>query len=272
MNFEGKHYDRIVGENSSQENLDYLRLKIGSWEIKGFEKEKTERELEILAFAESCLDEYLEEFKKERRTKIPIENIHILKEGGVHEFDDEHSLALARPTNASILIDRMSNEAQFAVISFHEMIHLKSFLSQQYTEDIGVSEPRRSGISSFGSEKDKDIEGREIKIRYLGSLDESLTSFLERRFFDEKILNNLMFTDEDRNSVDFSYQNYVDFLNKIIDEIIEKSPEPITKDEIVSIMMDAKFNGSLLPLARIIKNSLGMNRMKELFEMDKKIL
>ncbi len=272
---EGKHYDRLIGTNPDQELLDQLRLEKGSAKIEGLELEKTERELELLDFAEDALDEYLVEFGKERNTRIPRENIHVVEEGGVNKYDKKLAYGLANTPTVLIMVDRIGNEALFTSLAFHEMVHIKSFQSQQHQPDmqiggIEISMPRRNGMNSFSRQKDE--HGNNVVVKYLDGLDEALTSMLERRFYDEKIKNNEMFSEEDRDSVGFSYQRQINFLDNIMDKVIEKNPEPITKEEIIKILMDAKFNGRLLPMARLIKNSLGGEELSRLLSLDREEL
>jgi hypothetical protein len=273
MNFEGKHYDRIIGdEDPDQEYLDKFHIEAGSVAIDGFELKKTAREIEVINFTEDALDTFLEEFNTKRRTKIPIENVHVLRKGGTEAAIKGARTGSANSISFSITVDEFANDVDFAMIVFHEMTHLKSFQSRVNipAEDI-LNRPRRNGVKVYGKKLDNE-EGFE-RGEYLGGLDEALNSFLERRFFDEHIKDSDFFKEEDKlNRMSYSRKQEVVSVNKVIDKIVSANKEGLIRQDVLQIMMDAKFNGRLLPLARLVKNSIGMDEMKKLFEIDKKVV
>ena len=90
---EKPHFDKLVGvkamnlpldvskEEAEQIISETLQDKGGEF-IEGLELEKTEKDKEIIELADQVAENYLRQFGRENIPDIPLDNIHLLREGG----------------------------------------------------------------------------------------------------------------------------------------------------------------------------------------------
>ncbi|MCX6719432.1 MAG: hypothetical protein NTZ38_03605 [Candidatus Taylorbacteria bacterium] len=91
-----------------------------------------------------------------------------------------------------------------------------------------------------------------------------MTGLLTQRFFENVIRNSPLFAEEMDDILktgklpEDSRQEEQESLNKLIDDIIDNNPDTgMSRDEIVEMFIDAKINGNLLGIGRLIEKSLG---------------
>lgn len=271
---EGPHADDFVGipelgspefhRNEIVHGFKKLFEK-GGEPIGDYEVEKTQEEEQLIEFAQKLANQYLHDLGRVKEINLPLENIHILKPGGTNEFTQEKFEGGSHNSrNGAIIVDRMANPALFITVLFHELIHAKSWKVFQITKNDGFSvEMYRSGL---------EVVDRSGKKYYFSDLEEAVTAYLENKFFNEHIANNPRFKPADVQEVTLSRPDELGFLYSVADEITSKLPNEFkTRDEVISLFVDAHINGRLLPLAKTIEKIYGKGSFRELGELTQQI-
>ena len=271
--FSHRSFDHIVGLNDAikkhsseiRTHIDNLLDQQGATFIEGYELKKTDREKEIIEFVSGEADRILKELGRKNPSEITQTNIHILKEGGTLDFTEGRLETGSHATKfGSVLVDRSVSEVQFALVLFHELIHMKVYKALQvlYRED-GISlEEYKSGFS---------VTDRNGEDKYFSFLDEAVTGYLTQNFLNEVLKHSPMFTDEithlqqGGNLPDISRMEELEFLNKLVDDLWEKNKDAYkSRDEVFALFVNAHVNGNLLPVGKLIERTLGKGSFRQL--------
>lgn len=278
--FEMPHLDKAVGiptnypedQKMFEESLVKKFKEIGGGKIENYEIDKTKRDIELINLAEKALDKYLEEYGRNKKIDIPLENIHVLEEDGVSKISKGKNLKGMHYTEfQDVLIDRSKMDFEFALVVFHELLHAKSFNAMQVKrynpEDKKHFDTYRTGFS---------VISRDGKNVYFNAVNEAIAGLFTRRFFDEYIKNDDQFKGElDKlNSegipVNTSREKEVrDGLN-YIHKIYEQNKDKYTEKEIIDMFINASINGELVGVARLIENTFGKGSFRKLGNDTKK--
>lgn len=273
------HVDKIVGiptehkAHTSQVEAVSLSIfeKDGRTIKEGFEIEKTERDILIINWLESHIEEYLKKYGGKRSFDIPPGKIHILKDGATEEFTEG---ALSKGgysvRTGGIIIDRNTSDVEFAISLAHELIHYGSYQSLQLLiseEGEGFLRQYRSGIS---------INSRDSKYSYLDNLEEGIVELLTENFFHEEIEKSDLFKEEIENlnkvgtKIDFTRKGEREALTNLAKAIWEKNKEEFgSQEEVLRIFIEAQLNGNILRLGKLIEHTFGKGSLRKLAEDSK---
>lgn len=270
-NFELPHADRVIGEKKEHEKefkewLQEKRQKIRE-KIQKFEIEKTERDKEIIEFANRSVDEHLGRYGRKRKVDVPLEDIHVLKDGGVEELTQGKTFAAVHyPVAGKIIIDRIKSDIDFSLRIFHELLHAKSYKALQRTIPKDELKLYRSGFNVFS---------RDGKKWFFRDIDEAIVSMVEKRFFKEKIAHNPFFQvekEQPRKKHIFGHPEERKKLNEFIDLLWKKNKDTIeSRSAIVDMFIEAQATGKLLKVARLIENTFGKGSFRQLGEKSGRI-
>jgi hypothetical protein len=189
--------NKIVGlppPNKKEEIFTERERRFKTSEIRGIkeiEKEKTPKEKQIIALLNKETNELLEKFELEYFT-IPEENIHVIRkekwategEGGVTLLGYGH-----------ILIRETDRDIQFAHILFHELVHMKSYVSVQIFPETGEIAPYRHGLRMFPRKIMDRILFPKGESSYFRELNEAVTEEYARTWIMSQIDNPLFAED-----------------------------------------------------------------------------
>jgi hypothetical protein len=268
MDFEAPHFDKVIGAPAGDEeefynSVDRFYQAIQNTKIEGFEQEKSERDIEILAMVNQSIDEYLSQYKKERIIETPLSKIHIFEEGGVGKFtkDTAHGGAHA-PLYGSILLEREKSDVAFALTAFHELFHLKVYNSLQITKPTGEEKMRpetyRSGFI---------VTSRDGNERYFKDIEEALTEIMTERFYREKVLPSDLFKDDNSHAseVKFTREKEREKFNELVDELWDKNKDEFpNREDIVNLFLDGQINGKVLQVGKLIEKTFGSGSFRRL--------
>lgn len=230
--------------------------------FEGLELEKTERDLYIIHIATEAVKRFAREFGRENFVDLPLDNIHILKGGGVSEYTKgrlgtgSHATVLGQ-----VLIDRR-NDLQTAITTFHELWHtLGSHEAIQVTTK-GEIDWYRAGFS---------IKSREGEKEYFYRIDEALTGLMTKRFVDEVLLADPSFTEEIKKlealnqEIDTTRRGEVKMLHEIAQNIYSRSNgEFQSPEEVINLFLKGQVTGNILSIARVIEKSFGKGSFRKL--------
>jgi hypothetical protein len=269
--FDLPHADMVVGVPEDHKEEFYSRLKehyeqTDAANIEGFEIDKTERDIEIINFANQALDQYLKAYGRKRIFEVPLGKVHLFKEGGVKEFTygkftrGTHSAKLG-----SIIAERVQSDIQLALFLFHELFHLKAYTALQITE------PKQGERREFESYRGGFVVStRDGKKRYFKELEEAIIEMMVMRFYEEHILSSSLFEKEvkDKQPVEFAREIEREELNELIDDIWEGNKEEYpSREKVFDLFLDAQINGHLLSVAKLIDKTYGKGSFRELGEL-----
>lgn len=271
--FSHSHFDKIVGlpeeskghEDELQQYVDML-IENGSRFIKKFELEKTPRDIEIIDYVLEQVSAELEQLERNKEIPIEHESIHILKEGGTEEYTEGKLINGANSTRLhSILVDRPKSDIEFALIIFHELLHMKSYKALQYIAEEGEKgtlETYRSGFS---------VRSRDGKESHFDSAEEAVVGYLTRDFYNNHLKESVLFEEEFAEAEELGIEHNtsrtkeVAMFEKIADDLWEQNQDKFeSKDEIVSLFLNAHVNGKLLAVGRLIESTHGKGSFREL--------
>lgn len=260
----------ITGDNPEQKDkigkfMEKIVYEEGHKPIENFEIEKTQKDLEILAFAEKAASEIIKEYGRQKDVKVPMEFVHLLRPGGTQEYTEGRLTRGAHSQKSGgILIDRDSSNIEFSLTAFHEFLHLKSYKSLQIIFPRGNEknfrfEAYRSGMT---------VVSRDGKREYFTDLEEAIVSLLTERFFEKKVKLSPIFKDElekERKNVSTSRQQEMQKLYRIIDEIFIKNQNEFTdREEVLGLFIKAQISGNLLRVGRLIEKTFGKGSFRKI--------
>lgn len=268
-------FNRVVGSTPEIEQhtselkdyIDWLVYERGGKKIEECELDKTPHDQEIITTITGEVDNILRHYGHQDVMKVPENNVHLLKIGGVAEWTEGRLAEGAHSTTrASILIDRCESDVQFASILFHELLHLKPYKALQIiAKDDGKHDvvAYRNGIS---------VVSRDGNIVYLTDLEEAVISYLETRFIAETLPKLPVFRNlpkEQFKAYETSRDNERGLLIEFATKIFEKTkPQFDSVDAVIDVFIRAHITGNLLPIARLVESVFGKGSFRKLGEGD----
>jgi hypothetical protein len=267
--FNNPYTDRLVGvpaepeiEHQWQEKIIDTVENIGAEFIEGLEIQKTERDLEIIKYVVKACDEILKKYGREKVVEIPLNNMHVLKDGGTKEFTKGRLLkGSASITQKSFIADRAKSDIEFALTVFHELTHLKSYSALQVvnTGDGEELETYRAGVS---------VISRDASKIQLQALEEAVVGYLTQHFYYRYLRSAREFEDNflvDNGRSGLSRQEEMKNMHIIIDMMFAKNKGTFSDgNQILNLLIDAQVNGNLLPIARLIEDTFGTGSLKQM--------
>ncbi len=272
--FEMPHADKLVGVPTEYAHTQEIAEKnFTKWfELPGdrekpFELEKTPKDVEIINFCDESVQKYMETYGREKNIKLPMENIHVLKEGGVEAVTEgrlrvgSHSMMRGK-----IAVDRDPSDIQFSLVTFHELFHAKAYQAGQVQTkegDFKMSQYRGGLV----------VISRDGKKSYFDDVEEAIVGHMTQRFFDEVLSKDPRFTPEieERNKngqpFDISRQGEQAAGKKIIEDLFIKNPGKFANSaEIMEMFIKAQVTGNLLPIARLFEKTYGKGSFRKFGE------
>jgi hypothetical protein len=268
MDFEVPHFDKIVDAPEEDEeefynSVDRFYQAIQNTKIEGFEREKSERDIKILAMVNQSIDEYLSQYEKERIIEPPLSKIHIFEKGGVEKFTKGIAYGGAHaPLYGSVFLEREKSDVAFALTAFHELFHLKVYNALQLTKPTGEEKIRpetyRSGFI---------VTSRDGNKKYFEDIEEALTEIMTERFYREKVLTSDLFKDENSHKpeVKFTREKERKKFNELVDDLWDKNKDEFPdREDIVSLFLDGQVNGRILQVGKLIEKTFGPGSLRRL--------
>lgn len=231
-------------------------------QYEGFEIEKSERDLEIIAIATDAVKKFAAEYGREQFVELTHDHIHFFKDGGVEEFTEGR---LGIGSHATVLgealVDRR-DDLSTAITTFHELWHtLASYNAIQATTE-GELTWYRSGFS---------IKSRDGKREMFHHLDEALVGHATKRFVYEVLRNREDFKEfiekieENGEVIDTTRERELTDLLKYLDIVFDRNKDAFeNRDEILDMFMKAQVTGNLLPVARLIDGTFAKGYFRKL--------
>jgi len=269
--FEMPHLDRAVGlpkeyrhrQEEFEEHLTDEQLRLGKLPIEGYEVEKTDKEIKIINYADRAVAFYMKEYGRKKDIVLPLENIHILKEGGTEEWTHAEKFGGAHNgTIQTIIIDRTASGAEFAVHCFHELFHAKDYSALQVVVDEAGTrslKEYRAGIN---------IMTRDGKTTYFKDFNEAIIGYFTQRFVHEFVEKDDFFKEDLEaigGKIRVSREEELEKLNTIVDQLLALNTDKFkSRDEIMDLFIRADINGDLLPVARLVESSLGKGSFRKM--------
>ena len=268
------YLDRFIGtsaaheegiEEAEQELMGLIeRGAQERFKSRGLEVAKTPRDIQIIQHAEQSVRALLDKYGRDKDIIAGIDDIHLFKPGGVSEFTgSKFAVGFYSPQTNKVLIDR-SSDVETAMTTFHELIHLKSYKAMQVAKgkESDLAAEYRSGI------RVRSRDGNEL---YFRDIEEAITGLLERRFFEEEIVNNPLFKEEVEELKskgrlpNYSRENELNNLDSLIDDLwVENQDDFGSREEILDLFIDAKINGNLMPIGRLVESTFGKGSFRRL--------
>lgn len=269
--FSHRGFDRIVGLTPEiKERIGEVRAHVdrliderGARFINDFEVEKTEREMKIINFVITEADRVLKDLGRENPAEIAGSNIHLLREGGTYEYTKRRLRTGAHATKlGSVVVDRQESEVKFALVLFHELMHMKAYKALQLIQDGGGKnklDMYRSGFS---------VADRQAKNVYFESFEEAVITYLTQRFYTDVVFMDPLFFEEVSGSEtrhEISRANELESLNKLVDNLWEHNKDTYrTREDIFNLFVDAHVNGGLLKIGKLIEKTMGKGSFRQL--------
>lgn len=254
------YFHKIVGvphtTDEEKEKLNQFIIygvqKEGGEFIEGHELQKTEKELELIEYVETCAENIANKYVSGNLVKVPITNIHIVKKGSVREItgtsqDGAHSVKLR-----SVLIERQKSELLFCVVLFHELLHLKGYSALQLNitpEEVNLA-PYRSGLS---------IISRDSKKIFLNTLDEGIVEYLTKKFYTEISQHTDKFSRQEITQVSEKIlrnrSKDVNYVEELAGTIHSANPDKFaSKELVIEELVRAHFTGKLIKIGKLIES------------------
>ena len=192
------HIDQLIGGTPEEkekacEELHELSSGCKNERVLEYELKKGPEDLETIAIVESAVDDMVAQYGGKLKP-IPLENIHILKPGGVLKVTGGRVMAgNASPLGFYIFVEKGDSKILFASTLAHEMFHLKSFKSVRLGESEGDVLLHRSGLNLI-DKKDPSAKFGEEK-EYFGMLEEAIVTECTKKVLD-KISQEEIFREE----------------------------------------------------------------------------
>lgn len=188
-------FERVVGKISESAKEQILRDKGERFNdqafenLKGKEREKTPGELEIISLANQATNDIRHRYGLED-FDIPSKNIHVVVE---EAWPQEKTTAMYNSMLQGIAMRERPSKIAFALTSFHEMIHFKSYNALQITTGENHKlEPYRLGLV---------VRTRDGASVYFANLTEAVTEEMTKRFATH-LVNDLRFAEEMKQTKD----------------------------------------------------------------------
>lgn len=264
------HVDRVINDKEDPKIIkDVITQyhKMGKERLPG-ELDKTQRDKDLIDFAQKSLNEYLLKYKRERIYDTPLSNIHIMPSGGIKDWlKIEKGGGIAHTEFNACAVDKNNNDITFSIIMFHELYHLKTHIALRAglgVHGLKALKEHRSGVGVFNSDN---------SIEYFNNLKEQINHYLCNEFFEEKIKNSDLFNKTEVEKYEFTQfvKDQVKNFQISINDLFESNKEEFTsKEQILEIVFNADMNGRLLPLARLIEKTYGKGFFRKVGEQSQR--
>ena len=186
--------------------------------------------------------------------------VQLLKDGGVFKYTEGRMKNGAHSSlYGSVIVDRVSSDKKFAVVLFHESVHLKSYKALQ-VERTGEGEREMASYRSGFS-----VMTRDGKRKYFDDIEEALTVMVEQMFCDK--IKNHEFFKEDSENIEIRSTEEEQDLNKLVDLLWERNQGDYnSREEILDVFFEAKINGHLVKVGKLIDNTFGKGSFRKIGE------
>jgi len=145
---------------------------------------------------------------------------------------------------------------EFAQTLFHEMIHFKFWNALQVIDSRNRPQTYRTGIATVSR------DGRQL---FLNSLNEAITEELTQEFFEASLKNHPLFSRElEKKMRPRGYAAERNRYNELLEKIREKSRGRYSVSELKEAFVRAAATGNLLPIARLIEETLGRGAFSQI--------
>lgn len=293
---------RIAGKATEEKKQEILKKAgeiFANQKVPKKERGKTTIELEILPLVNKATNEILQKYGLPD-FDIPPENVHIRfdKEWGKEKRAGEYN-----PNRQHVVLqDKKRTRTRFALQSFHEKLHFKSYNSRQINTE-GGTEGYRLGLMM------KTRDGEKI---LFGNLNEAITEAMTKKY-GTKLLTNPLFEEEQiktkalkarygndpafddiyfmekadyhpfLNSIrrlfrqpeqkdtyheDFVYQKERKTLDVLINKLFTKNPEKFRDaEEIMEMFERAILTGHIHAIGQLIDKTFGKETFRKIGEL-----
>jgi hypothetical protein len=253
------HFDKILGSSENDipkyEALIQQHSDSKGVEVLEDELEKTEHDAMLIKFTEDFVNRFLTHYGRKKIDPIALEKIHLIPAN-----NSERNTYI--PKLGSLVIERAISDLRFVLELFHELVHAKSLLVLQLDKEVNVEKESDFKVYRLGfvviSHKEKKI--------YFENLNEAVVSYLEREFYDLIKDNPLFSTEVSSEEIDFSRDEEVAEMDRLIDDLAEKNQEEFNKRDIRDLFIRAGINGTLLEIARLIEETYGKGAFRKIAE------
>ncbi len=271
-------------------------------ELKEKELVKTPEELKLIAMADKGTSKIMESVGEEPYS-IPEKNVHLLPGDSYNKtvLNDKPEQSSARAISESQAIFVNADKARekelyFALLIFHEMMHLKGKIIMEANEDENrlYAGAYKTGLTVF-SPRVADSRNREHT--HMSGLEEALVSDEEKKYV-EKILklprflkereameagdfknlrkniarrdniseNNVFWVSDDKKSyLCFSYQKQREALGFVEAEILKENRDKYeNSNDVREEFLKAFFGGSLYNISRLVESTFGKGSFRVL--------
>lgn len=220
---------------------------------------------------------------------VPERNIHIIPDKLYKqiEISGKNTLAATLPNMQAIILnaERILHPFDRVRTIFHEIIHLKSYLSIEANQNayelyrIGFSiikKTERIGryalFSGLNEAIVSEIEKRYslkiiksnkfLKNEYQWMLSKEAQELKEKISKEKKIeIDEIFFVGKDKEEEFFKVYSYYDqrkVLNYIVDVLYKDNPEKFkSRDEVMKLFFKSNFDGKLIEIGKLIEKSFG---------------
>lgn len=144
------------------------------------ELKKTKREEEIIELARQAVISFQAEYGRKKILNIPLDHVHVLKKGSVGTYNASFATGASSSRAKTVIVERSSNDAKFALTVFHELFHTYSYSCPLYKD--GRMMNFISGVSIKAPCFKRQV--------FFEIIEEAVISFMERKFFKEYIVPN----------------------------------------------------------------------------------
>lgn len=268
------------------------------------EKEKTPEQIAVLDFINIETNRLMVEAGV-TPFNIPVKNYHIFPPEILKKlFDSEIGTYLHKGRLIGLSSELQKNLLTFAVVAFHEALHMKSRqIDEAFIDEKGEvqTEPYRGGVKS-DSPHIRNKQGK--RTSHFSGLDEAIVAWQEKisfprlldapgleaekkRYFSEEAqkerqqISEKTKTPEDEifrienleegkwDGVGYRAQRRV--LEYVCLEILAEFADVYqTKEDVFKVFVKATFNGNLIPIARLMKKTFGPHALRLLAMMKSK--
>lgn len=267
-----------------------------------FEREKTDFEKKFIEIALRLLPDFLSRYGQKDYLPLREDHVCLIDESSFssqfNQFSEEVSKKVGPDLGVigglwfpdlqrMLVFSQHPDDLEKLPIIFHEMMHAESFDSREVVdldqtkrierEQIRTMDiqnfrrlilslrPRRSGLSVFGTKNNKFFG-------YFNQINEAVTQELAMAFAKENLPN---FLEVDGKKVDEpwvdmvmdnQYRGFRQDLKKLINDISSREGATESPEEIFKVLSTAYFDGNIIPVARLIKETYGLEGWRHLAE------
>jgi hypothetical protein len=266
------HLKRVVGVLDKADE-EFVMSELTKYSAMGAEAEKgevekTEKEIELIAYAEQGADEILFKFGGENLYDIPLERVHLSK-GKI--CGSKEIAGYWNSIKNSVLLRRQPNKVKFVMNAFHEIVHSKVYNALQVIHEAGEKQlwSYRCGL---------EVSDRDGAKNYFGNVNESIMYELEKIFFDKYVKDNISFSDKEKNAElthgtardpelryggDDANRKHAELNERLLENFwktIQNRPEYSeykNKEDVKKMIIRSAVTGDIMRFGRLFNNTYG---------------